>query len=124
MFCAKCVRFESVVTEMTLRYTNAEWAEFVRQTVDDLVVSQEPHPCPGIGSLAFMKTMDHTLLKLDSRGNQFDDLCAEARVDSFAVCAAPVKHLWTESADMSWQRLSAFARIWFRNAYQISKGQT
>ena len=33
-----------------------------------------------------MKTMDHTLLKLDATPSQFDDICAEARVNSFAVC--------------------------------------
>lgn len=71
---------------MTLRYTNAEWEDIIKQTANELVVSQEPYPCPDIGSPAFMKTMDHTLLKLDARPNQFDDLCAEARVDSFAVC--------------------------------------
>ena len=71
---------------MPLRYTNAEWEEFVQQIADEVTVSHEPYPCPDIGSLAFMKTMDHTLLKLDSRPSQFDDLCAEARVDSFAVC--------------------------------------
>ena len=70
---------------MTLRYTNEEWEVFIKETIDDLEVSQEPYPCPTIGSPAFMKTMDHTLLKLDSRSSQFDDLCAEARVDLFAV---------------------------------------
>ena len=71
---------------MTLRYTNAEWEEFVQQTADGLDVSQDPYPCPDVGSQAFMKTMDHTLLKLDARASQFDDLCAEARVNLFAVC--------------------------------------
>jgi hypothetical protein len=71
---------------MTLRYTNAEWEEFIQQTVDGVDVSQYPYPCPDIGSPGFMKTMDHTLLKLDARPSQFDDLCAEARVNSFAVC--------------------------------------
>lgn len=71
---------------MPLRYTNEEWEKFVQETEDDLVVSKEAYPCPEIGSKAFMKTMDHTLLKLDARPNQFDELCAEARVDSFAVC--------------------------------------
>ena len=71
---------------MTLRYTNAEWERFVQETEVGLVVKQEPYPCPAFGSKAFMKTMDHTLLKLDARPPQFDTLCAEARVDSFAVC--------------------------------------
>ena len=70
---------------MTLRYTNEEWEKFVQETEDGLVVKQERYSCPAIGSKAFMKTMDHTLLKLDARPPQFDTLCAEARVDSFAV---------------------------------------
>lgn len=71
---------------MTLRYTNAEWEDIIEQATSDLVVSREPYPCPDIGSYAFMKTIDHTLLKLEARPLQFDDLCAEARVDGFAVC--------------------------------------
>ena len=72
---------------MTLRYTNAEWAAIIEETINDLVVSHEPYPYPEIGSTAFMKTMDHTLLKLDAKSIQFDELCSEARVDSFAVCS-------------------------------------
>lgn len=71
---------------MTLRYTNAEWASIIEETEKNLVVSQEPYPYPEIGSPAFMKTMDHTLLKLDAKSIQFDELCSEARVDGFAVC--------------------------------------
>lgn len=71
---------------MTARFTNAEWTAIIQQTEKDLAISQEPYPCPEIGSPDFMKTIDHTLLKLEARSAQFDDLCAEARVDGFAVC--------------------------------------
>lgn len=68
------------------RYTNAEWAAIIAQTERDLVVSHRPHACPEISSPAFCKTIDHTLLKLEARDVQFDELCAEARTDRFAVC--------------------------------------
>lgn len=71
---------------MTNRYTNEEWKKIIEQTADGLVIPSEPYPYPEVGSDAFMKTIDHTLLKLEARPNQFDDLCAEARVDGFAVC--------------------------------------
>ena len=70
---------------MTTRYTNAEWEGFIEETASELDVSFEPYPCPDIRSLSFTKTIDHTLLKLDATATQIDDLCAEARVDQFAV---------------------------------------
>lgn len=72
--------------EMTTRYTNEEWTTFIAEVEQGIVVSQEPYPCPAVGSPAFAKTIDHTLLKLDAKAVQFDSLCAEARVDGFAVC--------------------------------------
>lgn len=70
---------------MPSRYTNGEWQAIIAQFERDLVVPLEPYPIPEIGSPAFMKTIDHSLLKLEARKCQFDDLCAEARVDDFAV---------------------------------------
>ena len=70
---------------MTTRYTDEEWAIIVEVTQTDLVVPEDPYPCPEIGSPAFAKTIDHTLLKLESKAVQIDALCAEARVDGFAV---------------------------------------
>lgn len=72
---------------MTTRYKPEEWVAIVAATERGLVVSDEPYMCPEVGSPAFAKTIDHTLLKLDSRAVQFDSLCAEARVDGFAVCS-------------------------------------
>ena len=75
---------------MTTRYTNEEWASIIAQTSAELPIPLLPYACPAIGSPAFAKTIDHTLLKLDARPVQFDELCAEARVDGFAtVCVRP-----------------------------------
>jgi deoxyribose-phosphate aldolase len=70
---------------MPSRYTDVEWTTFINEVEQDLIVSQEPYPCPEVGDRAFMKTIDHTLLKLDTKAVQIDELCAEARVDGFAV---------------------------------------
>ena len=65
------------------------------------VVSSEASPSPvptyrvpGLTDPAFNKTIDHTLLKLEAKASQIDDLCAEARVHGFAtVC---VRAQWVE----------------------------
>ncbi|RMY60542.1 hypothetical protein D0863_11564 [Hortaea werneckii] len=70
---------------------NVECA-FLSEVEKGLKVSEEPCPCPDVGSPALAKTIDHTLLKLDVRPIQFDELCSEARVDGFAgqtVCVRP-----------------------------------
>ena len=74
---------------MSIRYTNHEWETFIKQTESIIDVSTEPYLTPEIGSPAFLKTIDHTLLKLEARNVQFDELCAEARVDGFAVSQHP-----------------------------------
>ena len=70
---------------MPSRYTDVEWSAIIQQTERELVVSSAPYPCPPVPSVEFCKTVDHTLLKLDVREVQFDDLCAEARTERFAV---------------------------------------
>lgn len=70
---------------MTSRYTNEEWVDIIAQTERDIVISSKPYQCPEIPSEAFFETIDHTLLKLDAKQVQFDELCAEARTDRFAV---------------------------------------
>ena len=70
---------------MTSRYTDDEWRTILADVEKDIVVSQKPYPRPDVGSPALAKTIDHSLLKLDAKAVQFDDLCAEARVDGFAV---------------------------------------
>lgn len=71
---------------MPTRYTDAEWSAIVQQTAREVVVSSsQTYPCPEVPSVEFCKTVDHTLLKLEAREVQFDELCAEARTDRFAV---------------------------------------
>ncbi|KAK5164311.1 uncharacterized protein LTR77_010006 [Saxophila tyrrhenica] len=72
---------------MGSRYTDAEWSMFIEEVEHDLKVSSEPYSCPSIRSSGFTKTIDHTLLKLETKAVQIDELCAEARVNGFAsVC--------------------------------------
>ncbi|KAK3619558.1 hypothetical protein LTR56_023938 [Elasticomyces elasticus] len=75
---------------MSTRYTDEEWAKFITEVEKDVVVSKETYKCPDLEGPALAATIDHTLLKLDARAVQFDELCAEARVDGFAtVCVRP-----------------------------------
>lgn len=74
--------------EMTTRYTNVEWEGIIAETEEGLVVDEgRKYPLPegGVGGEGFTKTIDHTLLKLEAKSSQFDELCAEARVGRFAV---------------------------------------
>lgn len=72
---------------MTTRYTNAEWTSIIAETEQKVLssVSEEPRPCPPIDSRDFARTIDHTLLKIETTRIQIDALCAEARVAGFAV---------------------------------------
>lgn len=72
---------------MTTRYTNAEWEAIIADTQQDVLaaITEEPRPCPMIGSREFARTIDHTLLKIEATRAQIDTLCAEARVAGFAV---------------------------------------
>ncbi|KAF7187576.1 Deoxyribose-phosphate aldolase [Pseudocercospora fuligena] len=76
---------------MTTRYTDDEWSKIIADAETSIKVdSSNKYPIPEIGSEDFTRTVDHTLLKLDAKSNQFDDLCAEARVNKFAtVCVRP-----------------------------------
>lgn len=74
--------------QMTTHYTDVEWEGIVRETEQGLEVAETKYESPQIGSDALMKTVDHTLLKLDAESGQFDDLCAEARSNNFAVRAS------------------------------------
>lgn len=74
--------------EMTTRYTNAEWEGIIAETEEKLAVDEgRKYALPDgyVGGEAFTKTIDHTLLKLEAKSSQFDELCAEARVGRFAV---------------------------------------
>lgn len=72
---------------MTNRYTNEEWAKIIADVEKNIKVDEtKKYAIPEIGSEEFTRTVDHTLLKLDAKENQFDELCAEARENKFAVC--------------------------------------
>ncbi|EME86589.1 uncharacterized protein MYCFIDRAFT_56405 [Pseudocercospora fijiensis CIRAD86] len=76
---------------MTTRYTDEEWSKIIADVEKRIKVDESTkYSLPEIGSEDFTRTVDHTLLKLDAKSNQFDDLCAEARVNKFAtVCVRP-----------------------------------
>ena len=68
-----------------IKLTNDDWSQRIENISKELKVSNDSAPVPEIRSVAFTKTVDHTLLKLDSVSSQFDELCAEAKRDQFAV---------------------------------------
>lgn len=70
---------------MTSRYTDSEWQTFIDDIERDIEVSDKPYASSDVEPAVLMKTIDHTLLKLDTKSAQIDDLCAEARVNGFAV---------------------------------------
>lgn len=71
---------------MPSRYTDAEWTSFVGEIERDIDASDRKYSRAEVGEPAFLRTIDHTLLKLETKSAQIDDLCAEARVGGFAVC--------------------------------------
>ena len=74
----------------TTRYTQEEWLAVFDQVEQDLNNKPPSIPsryeAPGVGTSAFAKTIDHTLLKLEATGGQVDSLCEEARRFDFQVC--------------------------------------
>lgn len=82
---------------MTGRYTNEEWAKQIAETQRKVLVEvqernngakgHQKYEAPKAASTEFAKTIDHTILKLDTKEAQIDSLCAEARVENFkSVC--------------------------------------
>ncbi|KAF1964797.1 aldolase [Bimuria novae-zelandiae CBS 107.79] len=82
---------------MTDRYTNEEWAKQIAETQRKVLAEVEErgreggggwkYDAPKVASTEFAKTVDHTVLKLDTKEAQIDSLCAEARVENFkSVC--------------------------------------
>ena len=63
-----------------------EWQSLLVKTEEE-VKSAPPktYKAPEIGSAAFAKTIDHTLLKLDANEVGIDRLCEEARRFGFKV---------------------------------------
>ena len=53
------------------------------QTEQELSSSPTQYEAPSVGTTAFAKTIDHTLLKLEATGEQVDNLCEEAKRFNF-----------------------------------------
>ncbi|KAF2724641.1 aldolase [Polychaeton citri CBS 116435] len=71
-------------------YANSEWSTFFAEVSKGLDTTSSPRDYPGISSADFNKTIDHTLLKVEAKGEQIDELCSEARTAVFAtVCVRP-----------------------------------
>jgi deoxyribose-phosphate aldolase len=94
---------------MTGRFTNAEWASQIQETVRDVleVVGKagegKKYEVPKIGSREFAQTIDHTLLKLEATGSQIDGLCAEARTEGFKVCGIGFVFLLLAGLGWNWR---------------------
>ncbi|KAH9826596.1 DeoC/LacD family aldolase [Teratosphaeria destructans] len=75
--------------DMMTRYTDDEWASFI-SALDVKVEEGKKYDRPHLGGKQFPKTIDHTLLKLDAKAVQIDEICSEALVEGFAtVCVRP-----------------------------------
>ena len=70
---------------MTNRNTQDEWLAVIEQAEKGIPSSFTEYKVPGPGSEEFAKSIDHTLLKLESTQSQIDELCEEARRHNFKV---------------------------------------
>ena len=70
---------------MTTRYTEEEWISIIDQANRNLPQQSLEYKAPTLGTEAFAKSIDHTLLKLDTTEEQIDTLCEEARRHDFKV---------------------------------------
>lgn len=80
-------------------YSSARHSSVASTDLSETLISSSSSPVPtyrvpGLTDPAFTKTIDHTLLKLEAKANQIDDLCAEARVHGFATVCVRVN--WVE----------------------------
>lgn len=72
---------------MTTRNTKEEWLSVIEQAQKGIPSTFTEYKAPGLGTLGFAKSIDHTLLKLDTKSSQIDTLCEEARHHDFkSVC--------------------------------------
>ena len=76
---------------MTVRNTNAEWIALITSVHESLNVERKPCQVPPLssadGAKGIAQMIDHTVLKLDTTPQMVDDLCNEARKESFKVGA-------------------------------------
>lgn len=83
-------------TKMTTRYTPDEWERIISSTASAVLaqnVTSPKYPVAAPISTSIPRTVDHTLLKLDSTSSQIDALCAEARVHNFATVCVRVNYV-------------------------------
>ena len=71
---------------MTTRYTQDEWLAIFDTAERNLSDARVDYKAPSVGTAAFAKTIDHTLLKLEATEKQVDTLCEEAIRHNFKVC--------------------------------------
>ena len=70
---------------MTTRFTQDEWLSIIDGAEKSLPVPNTVYKAPSLGTEAFAKCMDHTLLKLDATKDQINVLCEEAKKYNFKV---------------------------------------
>lgn len=70
---------------MTTRYTQDEWLAIIKQAESNLPTALIEYKAPNVGTAAFAKTIDHTLLKLGATQRQIDTICDEASRHNFKV---------------------------------------
>ena len=70
----------------TTRYTQDEWLAVFDQAEQNLPSTLQEYKAPNVGTAAFARTIDHTLLKLEATEKQVDILCEEASRHNFKVC--------------------------------------
>jgi len=70
---------------MTMETTQEEWAAIIDEAEQNVSSTSKVYKAPSIGSTAFAKTIDHTLLKLEATAEQIDTLCKEAVENDFKV---------------------------------------
>ena len=71
---------------MTTRYTQDEWLAIFDTAERSLSDAHVDYKAPGVGTAAFAKTIDHTLLKPEATEKQIATLCEEASRHNFKVC--------------------------------------
>ncbi len=70
---------------MTARYTQEEWLSIIGGAEKNLPLTRTVYKAAKLGTEAFPKCIDHTLLKLDATKEQIEVLCEEAMKYNFKV---------------------------------------
>ena len=85
---------------MATRNTKKEWLDVIEQTQKGIPSTFNEYKAPGLGTLGFAKSIDHTLLKLDTKSSQIDTLCEEARHHEFKVSGPPFLEIALDTAPL------------------------